>query len=114
MKIEIVEFYKNEKNSGSGTLKGTLHAFFPDDGIDLRGIPVSIVRGRVWIGFPSRQAYDPDEKKVVTYPIISFLDQKKQTAFRKSIVEEGRKFLEKKLGKTVVAEKKKYLKIEFK
>ena len=77
MKIELVEFYPLEEKKEKRYLKGTLHIFLADFGIDIRGILFIFRKDKVMMRFPYRSALDPDTKQFVQYPIFNFVDIKK-------------------------------------
>ena len=94
MKIEIVEFYPYVNDEKKGILKGTLHAYIIDLGMDLRGIYVMKKKHKWFIGLPSKFGLDLETKKYVMYPIIEFTDKNKSLELKKQISNLGRKYIE--------------------
>lgn len=80
MKFEIVDFYPTIRNPKWGKAKtgwkpslGTVHVYWIDQGIDLRGI-LALISPRIGIYYhlPFSTNFDPVSGKVVRYPIFSF------------------------------------------
>ena len=94
MKIEIVEFYPYIDDPVKGVLRGTLHIYLTDLGMDIRGVFVMKKKHKWFIGLPSKFALDPETKKYVMYPIIEFTDKKKSEELKKEISRLGRAYIE--------------------
>lgn len=74
MKYEFVEFYRSQirKRNNKDFYAGTVHVYVIDFAMDIRGIAVIVNKKNVHFCMPSYKAIDPDTKKEVKYPIISF------------------------------------------
>lgn len=98
MNIEIVEFYSIEKDDNREILKGTLHVYLVDLGIDLRGIYVQKRKNYWRFDLPSRSGVDQETKQLVRYPCFSFMDKKKTDQLLSLIRELGREYILKQLA----------------
>lgn len=84
MKLEIVEFYPILNDFKNKILKGTLHIYFPDWDIDLRGFYV-LKKGDKWIFLtPTKTQIDQETGEKVQYPVFSFA---KPETFKKLLKE---------------------------
>lgn len=73
MKIEIVDFYAlRTKNKD---FRGTLHIYLPESKQDIRGIDVFQKKGFVFLQMPYKVGMDPESKKRVKYPVVSWMDE---------------------------------------
>ena len=84
MKIELVEFYEISKSKEKG-LRGTVHVFLPELNMDIRGIDVIKLKGKVLVYFPTRKAIDQETKLPVRYPLINFIENAKNQEFRREV-----------------------------
>lgn len=78
---EFVEFYP--KKTRNKKFIGTAHIYHIPTGMDLRGLPVwRNSKHSLYVKSPFFQNYDPDQKKMVSYPMIGFTDPEKNSEFR--------------------------------
>lgn len=93
MNIEVVEFYPIEKDDKKQSLKGSLHVYLIDLGLDLRGIFV-LKKKDTWVfRLPYRKGIDSDTKQPVTYPIFSFMKPEMNKELMKAIREKGKEYI---------------------
>lgn len=96
MKLEIVEFYpffpKNESNSKRKLFLGTMHVYFCDFEMDLRGIGVFYEKKNFYFYFPIKNFVDENQQKVV-YPIVNFTNPSKKTEFIEFLKTSGVKYI---------------------
>lgn len=94
MKFEIIDYYPiNEKNLYRGSLK----IKFPDLGIEILGIRF-VKRDHGWVvKLPYISSLNKKEKRVIRFPLFSFLDKKTQRKFFKEIKILGVEFVEKRI-----------------
>ena len=93
MNIEVVEFYPIEKNDKKQSLKGSLHVYLIDLGLDLRGIFV-LKKKNTWVfRLPYRKGVDPDTKQPVGYPIFSFMKPEMNKELMQAIREKGKEYI---------------------
>lgn len=80
MTIEFVGFYPliSPIKIKKATLIGTAHVFLVEERIDIRGIGVIKKNNNIWYSMPFKRDIDPETKKSIRYPVISFLDKDKQ------------------------------------
>ncbi|MDC7243672.1 MAG: hypothetical protein PQJ44_07025 [Sphaerochaetaceae bacterium] len=100
MKIEVVEFYPR-KTKNKNIIIGTLHIYWIDEEMDIRGCNVYVKNKRIHITLPYFKQYDPEQERVVTYPVINYMNQEKQDSLKKAIIEEGKKYVQKYLKKNM-------------
>lgn len=105
MNIEIVDFYPVSKKKSRKHI-GTLHAYIwvngPDNkpllAFDIRGIEVHRSKaGGYFFNLPKRKSYDPQEKKSVTYDILSFQDPSHKQQLIDFLHKEGKALIADKL-----------------
>lgn len=75
MKFEFVEFYRNQntiKRRKDSVNIGTVHIYFVDYAMDLRGIVVFIRKNYMHFKMPHFRGIDPDTGETVWYPAVSF------------------------------------------
>lgn len=94
MNIEVIEFYSEHEDQEKRMLKGTLHVYIVDYGIDIRSILVSKSKNFWFFGLPQRFGIDKDTKAKVTYPIFSFVDREKNDDLKQLIFKEGKAYIE--------------------
>jgi hypothetical protein len=75
MNIEIVEFYPIP--SKKKKLMGTLHVYWIEACLDIRGILTSYNGSSWYFKFPSKKGIDPETGQEVFYPVLSFSDPNK-------------------------------------
>lgn len=77
--LEFVEYYPNEKPSN---IMGTVHLYWPEARLDLRGIEVHASKHHPYVlRVPSRKGIDPDTKEPCFYPLYGFDTPELQKAF---------------------------------
>jgi hypothetical protein len=89
MKIEIVGFYVRERDDAHKKLKGSLHAYLIDEGIDIRGINVIRKKDKIMVFLPHRTGVDEDTGEIVTYPVVTYSDMEKQKELKEKIIKVG-------------------------
>jgi len=97
MKVEIVEFYEEERDDSKQFLRGSLHVFLPELNIDIRGCSVSKKKNWWHITLPFRKGFDQEKAEFVRYPVFSFLDRAKNEEFIREVRREGRLYVEEKM-----------------
>ena len=78
MKLEIVEFYPTDpiETPSGASLIGTLHIYFCDLKMDLRGLNViRTKKGKLKVYLPCRRVRN-EEKESIRLPYVNFTDQK--------------------------------------
>lgn len=83
MKIEFVEYYEIKKDPKRGVC-GTAHVFLPDYKMDIRGIGIRYVGGKIYVIFPYKFAVDEDGERIM-YPIINFIDDETNKDFKETV-----------------------------
>lgn len=76
MKFEFVEFYKFPDTTKNKSCKGTVHLYFVDQKMDVRGIMVSLNGKSMYFMMPHMYTFDLETNKKVRYPVISWVDEK--------------------------------------
>jgi hypothetical protein len=94
MQIEIVEYYP-AKSSGA-ELKGSLHVFLPELGIDVRGILCRKTKNGIRIVLPSKFTADINDESV-RFPAVVFRDSSKHIEFIKEIIKQAEIYIDKML-----------------
>lgn len=94
MKIEIVEYYPYE---GRDDFSGTLHVYYVDKAMDIRGINCFKINGKWRIQMPYIWGVDFETKKRVRYPIINFIDENEQKQLSNLIWKQGKAYIKEKL-----------------
>jgi hypothetical protein len=90
----VVDYYPYK--SKGREIQGSLHVYLIDFKMDLRGIWVRR-KGRSWrFTMPTKVTTDWETQKEVRFPIIDFTEPQMNKDLLKSIIEEGRKFIEEK------------------
>ena len=92
MDIEIIEYYP-KKPDRKGNKQGTLHVYLCDYDMDVRGCQVNFNGDKIYVRLPFFYQYDPDQERVVGYPMINLVDEKKHNELCKTVAVEGRKFV---------------------
>lgn len=94
MQIEYVNFYPISYNEKKDTLNASLHIYFPELDLDIRNILV-IKKKDKWIFlFPNGKSYDPDENKIVHFPIFNFREKEKNQKIAGILKTEGVAYIE--------------------
>lgn len=96
MEVEIVEVYLFSKRP-NGTRSGSVHAYIPEMGMDLRGCTVSIRAKNIFVHLPYQKGFDEETQKPVFFPVVSFTDLAKMKDFKNSVVKAGVKAVKKAL-----------------
>ena len=91
MKIEIVEFYPLIDKPRK--LHGSMHIYLIDYQMDIRGVHVKTNGDSWWFRLPYRVGYDPETKKEITYPIVTFTDNEKNKLLIKAIITQGKEYI---------------------
>jgi hypothetical protein len=79
--FEIVGFYPcDEKKPKTKKFVGTLHVYDIEFKLDIRGCPCFKRPASFYVSPPMKKDWDPDEQKVVVYPIICY-EPEKQNIF---------------------------------
>lgn len=97
MNIELVEFYTLTRDDKNRILTGTLHIYFPEWDLDIRGIFLTKLKSHFFIKVPHRIAIDDDTKEEVRYPVFSFTQKDKQKAFVKRVLELAKPYVMEKI-----------------
>lgn len=77
-RFEFVEFYKAKKNPKFKSFLGTLHIYFIDCQMDIRGISVTRNGKRLFYILPHFSSFDEELQKNVKYPILRFTNEDDQ------------------------------------
>jgi hypothetical protein len=94
MKIEIVEFYPDDKQSPK-TLKGSLHIYLCEEHLDVRGVVVfKNAQGKWYFEIPYRWGKDTETGKLCRFPIINFTSKRKNQDLMKSIIKLAPKYID--------------------
>ena len=93
MNIEIVEFYPLERDDKKQTLKGSLHVYLIDLGVDLRGVFVNKKKNSWFLSPPHMFGKDPETGEKVRFPVFSYVNQEKEKELKKGIREKGREYI---------------------
>ena len=97
MEIEIIEAYIIKTKADDIPKGWSLHVYIIDWEMDIRGI-MMIKTSSGWIfRMPHLKNYDVIEKKIITYPVISFSDSLKTTNLKDLIKVKAIEFVENKL-----------------
>jgi DNA-binding cell septation regulator SpoVG len=83
MKFELVEFYKwpfKQKNQKERYTLGTVHVYWIDQELDIRGILVKRAGKGMFFAIPHFNTLD-EEGKPCRYPLIRFTNEEKQKEF---------------------------------
>lgn len=83
--FEIVDFYPLKRDKGE--LSGTVHVYFPDLGLDLRGLLYVQKKDFVHLKFPQGWGLDSDKMERVSYPIWNLTDSEAHMALLMKIRE---------------------------
>lgn len=98
MKFEFVEFYPRSVDlSRGGRCIGTVHIYFVDCSLDIRGILVLLDDKSIRFKMPHFEAIDEDGKRV-RYPHIRFTDPKDHQSLMDFLHEDVKKILRERLG----------------
>jgi hypothetical protein len=95
MKIEVVEYYPDVRSIRPP--EGTLHVYYIDRELDIRGIKCFKKNDKWYIDIPHYYTTDEETQLRVRYPVISFIDKKEQKELLKLIREQGKIYIEEKL-----------------
>lgn len=96
MKIEIVEYYPDDPGPNN-EIRGTLHIYYVDKGMDIRGINCFKKNKKWFIYLPNGWGIDEETKEKMRFPIISFSDISEQKELQKLIRKQGKAYIEEKL-----------------
>jgi DNA-binding cell septation regulator SpoVG len=107
MRIEIVGFYEIERNDEKKFLKGTMHIYLIELGIDIRGLTVLRDNNKILIYMPQKISPDEETKEKIRYPIFQFTDMAKNKELIQEIRKLGVPFIKEEVLKM---EKKKFKK----
>ena len=77
MNIDIIDFYPGKKPKDKKYV-GTLHVYLEDYDLDVRGVDVKRYGDKIFYNLPKRKTWDPEQKKVITFDVLSFTDPKKK------------------------------------
>ena len=86
MKVEVVNIYIEERDEKNLSIKASAHIYMPEFDLDVRGIDVSIKKGKHWITIPTKTKFDAKTKENITFPIIQFANREKTLGLRKAII----------------------------
>lgn len=97
MKFEIVDAYLIRLGSQDKPKGWSLHVYFPEMEMDIRGIQLLKFNTGWFLRMPFLRNYDPDQNKVVTFPLMAFIDSEKTRVLIDEIKSEAIRIVEKKL-----------------
>lgn len=98
MDVEIVEFYPR-KSRTPGVITGTLHVYWCCEDLDIRGCGVYVKKGKIHITLPYMKQFDAEQNKVVSFPVLNYLNEEKQKGLQQAVITKGREFIKKYLEK---------------
>lgn len=101
MKFEAVEFYPVARDDEKGFLSGTMHLFWVDKKLDLRGIKVQRKKDKYFAFLPYVTAVDFDTGDVVRYPLLLPVNEEEKI----TMIEEIRKAAKDYIIKNVLIKK---------
>lgn len=116
MQIEIIEAYlimsrpkaKDKTEEKTKKPKGwSLHVYFPEIGVDLRGVYLRKMKNHWWLGMPSKANYDPEEKEEIIYPIFSLSNYEENEKLKKDIKEKAIEYIKENVEKITIKKKSK-------
>jgi len=106
-KLEIVDFYPIFHLPLEKAWAGTLHVYFPNLDMDLRGVFISRDKKGGWrINLPNKSAYDPEVKKKIAFPVLTFTNRETHKTLEKQILKAAQPFILDKLPKIPRIEKR--------
>lgn len=84
--VELVGIYPEE--SEKNNLLATFHFFLIREKLDVRGGKiVKMKNNKIFIQLPQSRGFDPDLKKLVYFPVLTFLDADYQKAMREEVIQ---------------------------
>ena len=101
MKFEIVDFYPyltnpKLKKSKTNYILGTVHVYWIDQEMDLRGIPCVISRsGGIRYQLPFLLNFCPVSERIVRYPVFCFTNPQKNKELEDFLKKEATPLVEK-------------------
>ena len=99
MDIEIVEAYLVMKDLNERPKGWSLHVYIPELDMDLRGIQLLKTSSGWYLRMPHLTNWGIDEKKMISFPVITFVENEKTRNFTNLIKEKGVALVEEKLKK---------------
>jgi len=94
MKFEIVEFYPINDEIKNKEIIGTIHVYFIDIQMDMRGIYVRKLKNKIMFTLPGLKVLDAEGKKVF-FPFIEFTDINIKKSLIGFLQKEGIKYIKK-------------------
>ena len=85
MDIEVVEFYIDKEDKSKHQIVGSLHIYFTNFDMDLRGIFVKKTKNRWFFALPFKWSLDPSTQKKMKYPVFNFTQPEKNADLMKEI-----------------------------
>lgn len=109
MEFEIVEAYEIRPTKEGPSKGWSLHVYFPEWGIDVRGLKLSKLKNGWYLQMPTLNNFDIDENKFIRYPVISFVEREKTRDLIIKIKEKAIVYVQEKIA-LEMAEKEKTVK----
>lgn len=94
MKVEVVEFYLFKNDIEKRKLRGTMHIFLPEHGLDIRGCLVFADHSRFHATLPHLSQVD-DTGELQKFPVVGFLDLAKNEELKKEFLKEAKAYVDK-------------------
>lgn len=110
MEFEIVDAYVIKVSAEDKPRGWSFHLYFPSLDMDMRGIMLLKTNSGWLLKMPFLKNYDVEEKKVISYPVISFLDREKTRQLVASIKEQAIEFALGKIANEIEEKEKKFKK----
>ncbi len=106
MNFEIIEAYELRFGPETPPRGWSLHVYVPEWGMDIRGARLLKTKSTWFLKMPCQQNYDMEENKLITYPMISFLERGKNKEFMEALKEKAIEYVEKKIADEMIAKEK--------
>lgn len=98
MEFEIVEAYLIRMQGGQEPKGWSLHVYFPEFDMDLRGLAlIKTNKGGWWLKMPHKFNFDVDVNELITFPVLSFSSRGKHKDLVDRIREKAIEYVEEKL-----------------
>ena len=90
MKIEVIEFYPNDKKDSK--VLGSMHVYVEDLDLDIRGILFIKHKDKWIVRMPHKRYIDDGKTKM--FPVVAFTNRVKMEEMLDQIKEKGIKYIE--------------------
>jgi len=97
MDFEIIEAYPIKFDGKSKSQGWSLHIYFPDLDLDLRGIRMMKSGQGWWCEMPHLRNWDDEQNRVVFFPLISFTNSEKTRKLKQNIKAKATEFIKEKV-----------------